>query len=83
MEEPHILLVKQFRPPVGKYTIEMPAGLIDPGEIPEQVRVRPSLTRTECTLARFWSRTTRHVLTPVTETGRVYSLLLHRQHCGS
>eukprot|EP00037_Helgoeca_nana_P032483 m.414092 g.414092 ORF g.414092 m.414092 type:complete len:230 (+) comp29239_c0_seq1:36-725(+) len=40
MEEPHILLVKQFRPPVGKYTIEMPAGLIDPGEIPEQAALR-------------------------------------------
>lgn len=37
LSEPHILLVKQFRPPVGKYSIEMPAGLIDPGETPEKV----------------------------------------------
>lgn len=27
-----IVLVKQFRPPAGKYMIEFPAGLVDPGE---------------------------------------------------
>ena len=27
-----ILLVRQFRPPAGKYMIEFPAGLVDPGE---------------------------------------------------
>ena len=27
-----IILVRQFRPPTGKYIIEFPAGLIDPGE---------------------------------------------------
>ena len=27
-----LLLVRQFRPPAGKYMIEFPAGLIDPGE---------------------------------------------------
>ncbi|GMH47652.1 hypothetical protein TrVE_jg8285 [Triparma verrucosa] len=27
-----IVLVRQFRPPIGKYTIELPAGLIDEGE---------------------------------------------------
>lgn len=30
--EPHILLISQYRPPVGKSCIEMPAGLIDAGE---------------------------------------------------
>ncbi|PWY99167.1 hypothetical protein BCV70DRAFT_201375 [Testicularia cyperi] len=30
--EPHLLLISQFRPPVGKSCIEMPAGLIDQGE---------------------------------------------------
>jgi hypothetical protein len=29
---PAIVLVKQFRPPVKGWTIEMPAGLVDPGE---------------------------------------------------
>lgn len=30
--EPHVLLVSQFRPPVGKVIVELPAGLIDAGE---------------------------------------------------
>lgn len=29
------ILVRQFRPPAGKYIIEFPAGLIDEGETPE------------------------------------------------
>lgn len=29
------ILVRQFRPPTGKYVIEFPAGLIDPGETPQ------------------------------------------------
>ena len=33
-------LVKQFRPPVGHHTIEMPAGLIDEGESPAQAALR-------------------------------------------
>lgn len=27
-----LILVSQFRPPTGRYTLEFPAGLIDPGE---------------------------------------------------
>lgn len=34
------LLVKQWRPPVGNFTIEFPAGLIDPGENPETAAAR-------------------------------------------
>ena len=34
------LLVKQWRPPVGQYTIEFPAGLIDPGESIEEAALR-------------------------------------------
>ena len=37
---PHLLLQKQFRPPVNKVCIEVPAGLVDPGEGPEQSAVR-------------------------------------------
>jgi 8-oxo-dGTP pyrophosphatase MutT (NUDIX family) len=37
---PEILLQKQFRPPVDKVVIEVPAGLIDAGETPEQAAVR-------------------------------------------
>jgi 8-oxo-dGTP pyrophosphatase MutT (NUDIX family) len=34
------VLEKQFRPPVGKVCIEVPAGLIDEGETPEEAAVR-------------------------------------------
>lgn len=33
--EGRILLVKQFRPVVETHTIELPSGLVDPGETPE------------------------------------------------
>ena len=32
--------MRQFRPPVGRVTVELPAGLIDTGESPEQAAVR-------------------------------------------
>ena len=34
------LLVEQYRPPVGKLTVEFPAGLIDEGETPEDAALR-------------------------------------------
>ena len=34
------LLVQQFRPPVGCVTIELPAGLVDKGESPEEAALR-------------------------------------------
>ena len=34
------LIVEQFRPPVGKVTIELPAGLVDAGEEPEEAALR-------------------------------------------
>jgi 8-oxo-dGTP pyrophosphatase MutT (NUDIX family) len=37
---PQTILVRQFRPPVGSYTVELPAGLIDEGETPAQAAVR-------------------------------------------
>lgn len=37
---PEIILQKQFRPPVDKITIEVPAGLVDEGETAEQAAVR-------------------------------------------
>lgn len=39
-DDSQILLIKQFRPPLGKYCLEMPAGLIDPGETPEAAALR-------------------------------------------
>ncbi|RDW62337.1 hypothetical protein BP6252_11770 [Coleophoma cylindrospora] len=37
---PEIILQKQYRPPIDKVTIEVPAGLIDAGETAEQAAVR-------------------------------------------
>ena len=37
---PSTLLVIQYRPPLDAYTVEWPAGLIDPGETAEQAAVR-------------------------------------------
>ncbi len=34
------ILVEQFRPPIGKSTLEFPAGLIDADETPEQAALR-------------------------------------------
>lgn len=40
LKGPQILLQKQFRPPVGKVCIEIPAGLLDAGESGEECAVR-------------------------------------------
>lgn len=37
---PDIVLQKQYRPPLDKVVIEVPAGLIDAGETAEQAAVR-------------------------------------------
>ena len=37
---PELLLQKQFRPPIDKVTIEVPAGLVDEGESAAQCAVR-------------------------------------------
>ena len=34
------VLIRQFRAPAGKYVVEFPAGLVDPGESPEQTAPR-------------------------------------------
>jgi len=41
-----ILLVRQFRPPSGRYMIEFPAGLIDPGESAETTAHRELMEET-------------------------------------
>ncbi|KAF8820808.1 hydrolase, NUDIX family protein [Cardiosporidium cionae] len=38
--KPEIILVKQYRAALDKYTIELPAGLIDPGETIEETAIR-------------------------------------------
>ncbi|GJE97054.1 NUDIX hydrolase [Phanerochaete sordida] len=34
------VIIEQYRPPVAKYVVELPAGLIDEGETPEQAAIR-------------------------------------------
>ncbi|KAL0947248.1 hypothetical protein HGRIS_013369 [Hohenbuehelia grisea] len=34
------VVIEQYRPPIDKYIIELPAGLIDDGETPEQAAIR-------------------------------------------
>jgi len=34
------VIIEQYRPPVGKVVIELPAGLIDDGETPEEAAIR-------------------------------------------
>lgn len=37
---PSTMLVIQYRPPIGKYTVEWPAGLIDEHESPQEAAIR-------------------------------------------
>ncbi|QRV76564.1 NUDIX family hydrolase [Ceratobasidium sp. AG-Ba] len=37
---PSTVIIEQYRPPVGAYVIELPAGLIDSGETAEQTAIR-------------------------------------------
>jgi len=45
-----IILIKQFRPPIGNYYIEFPAGLFDSGESIEAAAVRELEKETEYTV---------------------------------
>jgi hypothetical protein len=40
LSEPEVLLVKQFRPPLDSFTVELPAGLVDTGESAAQAATR-------------------------------------------
>ncbi|KAH6918832.1 NUDIX hydrolase domain-like protein [Coprinopsis sp. MPI-PUGE-AT-0042] len=37
---PSTVIIEQYRPPIDKFIIELPAGLIDEGETPEKAAVR-------------------------------------------
>lgn len=45
-EERRVLAVRQYRPAVERYTIELPAGLVDPGETPAEAARRELLEET-------------------------------------
>jgi ADP-ribose pyrophosphatase len=43
-----VLIVRQYRPAVERYVFELPSGLVDPGESPEQAARRELLEETAC-----------------------------------
>jgi ADP-ribose pyrophosphatase len=45
-EDQHVVCVRQYRPAVERYTLELPSGLIDPGENPEESARRELLEET-------------------------------------
>ena len=46
VEEMGIVLIQQWRPLLGKYVLEMPAGLVDEGEIPALAGIRELMEET-------------------------------------
>ena len=49
-----IVLVRQFRPPLGAYSLEFPAGLIDPGEGIEETAIRELREETGYSCRILW-----------------------------
>ena len=45
-EEGYILLVRQYRPALERYTVELPSGIVDPGEDPGETARRELLEET-------------------------------------
>ncbi len=45
-DDQQILIVRQYRPAVERYTLELPSGLVDPGETPAQTAHRELLEET-------------------------------------
>ena len=45
-EDQRVLAVRQYRPAVERYTIELPSGLVDPGESPAEAARRELLEET-------------------------------------
>jgi ADP-ribose pyrophosphatase len=48
-DDPQVLLLKQYRYATGGYLYEIPAGRLDPGELPEACARRELLEETGCT----------------------------------
>src|ERR1700741_4527706 len=49
-----VVLVDQYRPPLGRATLEMPAGSINPGESPDQAVAREVLEETGLVCRRWY-----------------------------
>lgn len=62
-----VALVKQFRIPIGRLTTELPAGMVDAGESPEEAAIREC--KEEIGLISF--KRIIHIATNFTDTGRL------------
>ena len=49
-DQDRIVLIRQYRYPVGRFVYELPAGLVEPGEDPRQAAVRELFEETGLTL---------------------------------
>lgn len=49
-DQDRIVLIRQYRYPVGRFVYELPAGLVEPGEHPRQAAVRELFEETGLTL---------------------------------
>lgn len=56
--DPTILLIRQYRHAAGGWLIEVPAGRLNPGELPEACARRELLEETGCTAGRIERLTT-------------------------
>ena len=45
-EEGRVVIVRQYRPALERYTLELPSGLVDPGETPAEAAKREMLEET-------------------------------------
>jgi ADP-ribose pyrophosphatase len=63
--EQQIVLVRQYRPAVERVTLEIPSGLLDPGETPEVAAIRELREETGYVADRV-----EHIGTLVPDTGR-------------
>jgi ADP-ribose pyrophosphatase len=45
-EADRLVMISQYRPPLGRLTLEMPAGAVEPGETPEHAMAREILEET-------------------------------------